>query len=347
MTAESKAHEMSEAERPVEDTQTLPPRRKQPKKSGQRGVVERVDDWWYNYRFRIFLVLMLVVVLVLLLWSRIFVLIPSGHRGVMFRTFTGGTVKDRIWGEGFHIIPPWDTVTVYETRLQERTLEFHVLSKEGLRIDIIASVRFHPLQERLGDLHTDIGPLYFERLIQPEIESHLRETVGDRTAYQLYSNEGDILQEASRLDLGVTSSATSYIRIDELLIRTVSLPAVVRGAIEQKHRQEQLLLEYDFRVARSEKEAERKRIEATGIRDYNTIAKDISPELLRWRGIDATLDLAKSNNAKVIVIGGGQDGLPLILDTRTDNAPNDAMSEKTERRPPDAIDSPPDDPSRR
>lgn len=284
-------------------------------------ITRRVDKWWYRYRFRIFLVGFLCAALLYILWYRIFIVVPAGHQGVMFRTISGGTVKDRIWGEGLHVIPPWDTLTVYETRLQERTLEFSLLTKEGLTVDMTVSVRFKPIAETLGDLHADIGPYYLQRLIKPELEAHLRKTIGDRTTYEVYSNEGDILQEASRLNLRVESGTANYVKIDEMLIRKVSLPDVVRDAIEQKQRQEQLLLEYDFRVARSEKEAERKRIEATGIRDYQNIAKGVSPELLQWRGIDATLELAKSNNAKVIVIGGSGDGLPIILDTKTDASP--------------------------
>jgi regulator of protease activity HflC (stomatin/prohibitin superfamily) len=192
-----------------------------------------------------------------------------------------------------------------------------VLSQEGLEIVLTVSIRFYPVIELLGHLHQDIGPDYFVRLIKPKVESHLRKTIGDRTAYQLYSNEGDILQEASRLDLAALSGDKSYIQIDELLIKYVVLPKVVNDAIETKHREEQRVMEYEYRVKREEQEAERKRIEATGIRDYNHIAKEVSPDLLRWRGIDATLQLAKSANSKIIIVGNSQDGLPLILDTNT------------------------------
>lgn len=285
---------------------------------GRIHPVKRVDAWWIRNRFQIFVLLLILAFLVVYFGSYIFVTVPAGSRAVMFRRFSGGIEMSKTWGEGFHIIPPWDSLTIYETRLQEKTLDFPVLSRDGLTIDIITSVRFHPMGSRLPELHRDIGPEYFDRLIQPEVEAHLRKTMGDRTAYELYSNEGDILQEASQINLGVTTNTASYIRIDELLIRKVVLPDVVRDAIEQKHRAEQKLLEYDYRVAQEEKEADRKRIEATGIRDYNTIGGTISPDLLRWRGIEATLDLATSSNSKIIVIGGGQNGLPIILDTKTD-----------------------------
>jgi hypothetical protein len=153
--------------------------------------------------------------------------------------------------------------------------------------------------------------------VAPDIESDLRHTVGDRTAYELYSTEGDILQDA-RLS-AAQQLAKQNIDLQELLLKKIVLPAIVRQAIEEKHRQEQRVLEYTFRLATEEKEAARKRIEAAGIRDFESIAGTISPDVLRWRGIDATLELARSNNAKIVVVGG--DGrLPVLLDTATPTA---------------------------
>lgn len=277
---------------------------------------EDVDSWWERQRFRIYLTVLLLLLTFAFMWHRIFVTIPAGHQGVMFRRFSGGTVVEDIWGEGFHIIPPWDRMTVYETRVQEKRLTFPVLSEDGLEMDITVSVRFQPIIAQLGFLHQDVGPDYFDRLISPEIQAHLRRVIGDRSAFELYSTEGDILQEATRVDIEVQYSQ-KYVRLDELLIKKIRLPAFVRAAIEEKHRQQELLREYEYRLARAEKEAERKRIEAAGIRDYNAIARNISADLLRWRGIDATLELAKSQNSKLVIIGGGKDGLPIILDTST------------------------------
>lgn len=228
----------------------------------------------------------------------------------MFRHFGGGTILDQIWVEGLHVIPPWDHLSIYETRIQERMLTRALLSKDGLELKLKVSVRFHPIIEELGLLHQEIGPDYFDRFIAPASTAHLRRIIGDRTAFELYSTERNLLQEASALDL-----KRGHIQLEQLLIVEIELPPIVREAIEQKHRQEQLLLEYTFRLEREEKEAERKRTEAAGLRDFNSIAQTIGPALLRWRAIDATLELARSPNAKVVIIGGGEDKLPIILDT--------------------------------
>lgn len=283
------------------------------------GIRQRVDTWWEENHFYFYLVVLLLALAVAFLWERVVITVPSGHHGVMFRRFDGGTQIDQIWAEGQHIVPPWDTLYIYETRVQEKTNTFPVLTRDGLEVGMTISVRYYPIVGNLGLLHKDLGPDYFQRVIWPKVESNLRLIIGDRTAYELYSTEGDLLQDAKQLNLTVKSAATRYMRIDEVLIRRIQLPEIVRQAINEKHMQEQILLGYEFRVKREEKEAERKRIEASGIRDFNSIAGDISEQLLRWRGVDATLSLAQSPNSKVIVIGGGNQGLPIILDTTSDS----------------------------
>jgi len=285
---------------------------------GLRGVRERVDFWWDEHRFYIYLGGLVALLGLAVLWPRVFITVPAGHRGVLFRTFRGGSVIDRTWDEGLHAFAPWDHLTVYETRVMQSDLTFPVLTKDGLEIEIAAAVRYRPVVERLGILHQTVGPEYFQRVVAPDIQADLRITVGDRTAYELYSTEGDILQEARRQ--ATSQLAKQNIELEELLLKKIVLPAIVREAIEQKHRQEQMVLEYTFRLLREEKEAERKRTEAAGIRDFqNILAGGIAPDVLRWRGIEATLELARSNNAKIVVIGG--DGrLPVLLDTASTGA---------------------------
>ncbi|MEY2932669.1 MAG: hypothetical protein RL033_3418 [Pseudomonadota bacterium] len=282
--------------------------------SGLRGVRDRLDDWWEEQRFYIYIAGLMVLLTLAVLWPRMFITVPAGYRGVLFRTFQGGSVVDRTWPEGLHLIPPWDRLTLYETRAMTADLTFSLLTKDGLELEINTSVRYRPVVEMLGTLHQNVGPDYFKRVVAPDIESDLRHTVGDRTAYELYSTEGDILQDA-RLS-AAHQLAKQNIELQELLLKKIVLPSIVRQAIEEKHRQEQRVLEYTFRLATEEKEAARKRIEAAGIRDFESIAGTISPDVLRWRGIDATLELARSNNAKIVVVGG--DGrLPVLLDTAT------------------------------
>lgn len=299
---------------------------------GLRGVRERIDLWWDDHRFYIYSTGLLLLLALAVLWPRVFITVPSGHRGVLFRTFHGGSVIDRTFDEGLHAVLPWDHLTIYETRVMQADLTFALLTKDGLELEIGASVRYRPVLERLGVLHQTVGPEYFQRVVAPDIQADLRHTVGDRTAYELYSTEGDILQEA-RMQ-ATLQLRKQNIELEELLLKKILLPAIVREAIEQKHRQEQMVLEYTFRLVREEKEAERKRTEAAGIRDFqNILAGGIAPDVLRWRGIEATLELARSNNAKIVVIGG--DGrLPVLLDT-----PNVGVSDRPRERAANTADS--------
>ncbi|MDI1475038.1 prohibitin family protein [Polyangium sp. y55x31] len=279
----------------------------------------RFRVWLRNVQFTAYTTLVMVLLALGFLWPRIFIVVPPGCHAVMYRFLAGGTVTNRVWGEGLNIIPPWDALTVYETRLQQRKLKFDVLSEEGLNLGVEVSIRYRPNKEMLGFLHQDIGTEYFERLIQPEVESHVRRTFGNRPAYEIYASSRDVLQELGQIpvlgrleETGDEFSSRPYVIIQELKLVDIELPAIVESAIADKYKQEQLMLEYRYKLEREEKEAERKRTEAAGIRDYNIIASKVNPDLLRWRSIEATLDLAKAPNSKVVVLGGGH-GAQLLM----------------------------------
>lgn len=277
---------------------------------------ERLAKWLRKARFTLYTTLVVLLFVVGFLWPRIFIRVPAGSSAVMYRFFLGGTVTDRIWGEGLNVIPPWDELTVYETRMQHQKLKFDVLSEEGLNLPVEVSVRYQPHLDMLGYLHRDIGVDYFERLIRPEVESHVRRTFGNRTAHEIYTSVRDLLQEVGKVSalgrIDESGNARSYVQLYELKLVDIELPEIVQSAIADKYKQEQLMLEYRFRLEREEKEAERRRTEAAGVRDYNLIASKVSPELLKWRSIEAALELAKSQmelakseNTKVVVLGGG------------------------------------------
>nr|QDA77049.1 membrane protease subunit stomatin/prohibitin-like protein [Jahnella sp. MSr9139] len=281
---------------------------------------EQIAEWLTRAQFVTYTVLVLSLITLAFLWPRMFITVPAGHNGVHYRYFSGGTDTERIRGEGLNIIAPWNKLFIYEIRIQQQMLHFDVLSGEGLDLGVEVSVRFRPRQDMLGHLHKDIGTDYFDRLVKPEIQAHVRRTFGGRPAHEIYSSSRDVLQELARIPvLGKLEEtpdgniARPYVEIQELKLVDIELPDVVEGAIAEKYRQEQLMLEYEYKLEREEKEAERKRTEAAGIRDYNLIASRVSPDLLRWRGVDATVELARSQNSKVVVIGGGQGGLPVIL----------------------------------
>lgn len=281
----------------------------------RRTLGQRLRRWQHKIKFRVYATLLVALLWVCFLAPRIFIMVPSGSHAVMYRMFFGGTVTDRVWGEGMNIIPPWDNLTIYETRMQQQTLKFNILSEEGLDIGVEVSIRFRPIRESLGYLHRDIGTDYFHRLIRPEVESHIRRTMGTRPVYDTYATTHGVLQEISnvtplaRLD---GNSVKPYVQIFEVKIVDIDLPEIIESAIADKYKQEQQMLEYKYKLEREAREAKRKRTEAAGIRDYNIIAERVSPELLKWRGIEASLELAKASlelakspNAKVVLLGAG------------------------------------------
>lgn len=251
-------------------------------------------------------------------WNRIFVLIDSGHAGVIFRPLRGGTDVNRTYSEGLHIVAPWNRMVIYDARVQQVGDEFRVLSSDGLEVSLEVSARYRPMRDNLGLLHQNIGVDYVTKIIKPEIQSQFRYVLGQYRPEEIYTSQGFIVQTVKQG--GLAQLADRFILLDDLLLKAVRLPPTVAQSIESKLRAQQLALEFDYRLLSETKEAQRKKIEAEGIRAFQEIitAGGITESYLRFRGIQATLELAKSPNSKVIVIGAGRDGMPLILDGRTD-----------------------------
>jgi regulator of protease activity HflC (stomatin/prohibitin superfamily) len=280
----------------------------------------RILSWLTRAQFILYTLLILCFLALGYLWQRMFIVVPAGSEGVMFRTLAGGTVTTQTWGEGLHVIPPWDKMYVYDLRLQKKTLDFTVLSDEGLELGVKVVVQYRPNEEMLGNLQEDIGADYFESLVQPAIESHIRRTFGGRPSHEIYASVRDVIQEVGQFSLlgkldksGGSVASRPYVFVQQLDLTKIELPKLVEDAIAEKFHQAQLMLAYRYKLEREEKEAERKRTEAAGIRDFNLIAGKVSPDMLRWRSIDAALDLARSNNTKVVVLGGGQGGMAMQL----------------------------------
>lgn len=255
-----------------------------------------------------------ILIALVILISKSAVTIGSGEAGVLYKTFGGGVVTDEPpMGEGFHIVAPWNKVYIYEVRQQEVFEKMQVLSSNGLEIKLDASAWFEPKRESLGKLHQEKGEAYVQRVLLPTIRSAARSVVGRYTPEQLYSSKRDAIQaeifeETKKIVDG------QYIQLNEILVRDVTLPATIKEAIERKLKQEQESLEYEFRLVTAQKEAEKVRIEAQGKADANQIlSASLTDKILKDKGIDATLELSKSPNAKVVVVGSGDSGLPLIL----------------------------------
>lgn len=254
------------------------------------------------------------IVIALIVLLKASVTIGSGQAGVLYKTFGNGVVTDEPpMGEGFHIVAPWNKVFIYEVRQQEIAEQMQVLSSNGLEIKLDATAWFHPQYENTGKLHQEKGENYIERVIRPAIRSAARSVVGRYTPEQLYSTKRDAIQEEIFFETEKILSK-QYIQLNEVLVRDVTLPPTIKTAIETKLKQEQESLEYEFRLEKAQKEAERQRIEAEGKARANQILNaSLSDKILQEKGIQATIELSKSENAKVIVIGSGKDGLPIIL----------------------------------
>ncbi|MFT4830427.1 MAG: prohibitin 1 [Psychroserpens sp.] len=254
------------------------------------------------------------IILLVILITKSAVTIGSGKAGVLYETFGGGVVTDEpALGEGFHIVAPWNKVFIYEVRQQEVFEKMNVLSSNGLNIKLDASAWFEPKRDFLGKLHQEKGEEYVQRVLLPSIRSAARSVVGRYTPEQLYSSKRDAIQQEIYEETRKIVDG-QYIQLNEILVRDVTLPATIKEAIERKLKQEQESLEYEFRLVTAEKEAEKVIIEAKGKADANRIlSASLTDKILQDKGIEATLKLSQSPNSKVIVIGSGDGGLPVIL----------------------------------
>ena len=245
-------------------------------------------------------------------------LVGPGEAGVHWSLFTG-TEVDRVYDEGIHLFPPWDRFSIYNVRIQEVAQELFVLTKRGLQVHLILSIRYQPQYRMLGVLHQQVGPNYANTVIIPEIEAVLRELIGDMFSEDIYMTGRAVIIKA--IHRAIEQLAQRYIDVDDVLIKRIVLPDSVSAAIRFKLREKHLIEAKAFAVERAYKEAERKRVEGEGIRDQLKIIASAIPdgEILTWQGIRATEEIARSENAKVIIIGSGENGLPIILnaDTRT------------------------------
>jgi len=269
-----------------------------------------------NRKFLPFVVVGFVALMIVVyLSSSLFFTVSPGERAVIFKKFGGGLDKENIIEPGFHVKAPWNVLYVYDVTENKAEETMDVLDKSGLSIAVDVSVRFHPIYHRIGDIQETFGRDYVNRLVIPEVRSSVRQVMGRFTAEEIYSTKRSEVEAAIKNETAaVLSSANNNIEMKALLIRSINLPDKIKLAIENKLQQEQEALAYQFRLDKELSEAERKRIGALGEAAANKIINNsLTPELLRMRGIEATLELSKSPNSKVVIVGSGKDGLPLIL----------------------------------
>jgi regulator of protease activity HflC (stomatin/prohibitin superfamily) len=247
--------------------------------------------------------------MVVLLFSSV-ARVESGHVGVL--TLFGRVTGEQL-SEGIHLVNPFKVNHELSIRTQELKESASVPSSEGLVMNLDTSLIFHLNPEKASDVYQKIGPNYVNVLIEPNLRAAIREATASHTANALYSGEREMVANQIRDQL-MGLLAQRGIVIESILLRDIQLPQTLKSSIEAKQQAEQEALAMNFRLQKEKQEAERKRIEAAGIRDFQQIvAQGISPQLLEWKGIEATETLAKSPNAKVVVIGSGKNGLPIIL----------------------------------
>ncbi len=247
--------------------------------------------------------------LVILLFSSV-TRVGTGHVGVLTLF---GKVTGEVLGEGIHLMNPLKTNNEMSIQTQTIKESASVPSSEGLMMALDTSLIYHLNPDRAAEVFQKIGADYESVVVEPTLRSAIRESTASHTANALYTGEREMV--AKQIQEQITSELSKRgLTVENVLLRDIQLPATLKASIEAKQQAEQEALAMNFRLQKETQEAQRKRIEAAGVRDFQQIvAQGITPSLLEWKGIEATENLAKSANSKVVVIGNNKNGLPLIL----------------------------------
>lgn len=267
-----------------------------------------------NRRLLPFIILGVIALFILAgLSSSIFYKIGPSERAVIFYPFGKGLDKENIAEPGTHMKAPWNDVIIYEVAEITSEENMDINDKNGLPIHVEVSVRHFPMHAKIGDIHEKFTKDYINRLVIPEVRSVSRQVMAKYTAEEIYSTKRAEVETSIKSETEKILNA-NYVNATAVLIRSIKLPDQIRVAIENKLQQEQEALAYQYRLEKEKSEAERKRIAAEGeARANNIVNSSLTDKLLKMRGIEATLELSKSPNSKVVVVGSGGDGLPLIL----------------------------------
>ena len=264
---------------------------------------------WLRNRF---LAILGAILLLILFFSSV-VSGPTGHVGVL--TLFGRVTGD-VLGEGIHLINPLKSVQKLSVQTQSVKETANTPSNEGLILDLDTSLLFRLDSSKAAQVFQTVGENYAEKIVEPTLRAAIRSATSAHTANALYTNARELVQQQIQDELTAQLAVRGVI-VEAVLLRDVRLPAMLKSSIEAKQQAEQDALRMSFILQKEKQEAERKRIEAQGIADFQKIvAQGISPQLLEWKGIEATEKLALSNNTKVVVIGNPKNGLPLVLEPK-------------------------------
>lgn len=236
--------------------------------------------------------------------------VDTGNVGVLTKF---GRVTGDVLSEGIHLIDPLKSSNELSVRTQEQKETAAVPSSEGLIMTLEASLLFHLDKDRAADVYQKLGPDYRGKIVEPTMRSAMREATSSHGANALYTGEREQVAKEIEANLASQLSARGIV-VEKVLLRDIQLPESLKRSIELKQASEQESLAMQFKLQKEKQEADRKRIEAQGIKDFQTIvAQGITPGLLEWKGIEATEKFATSPNSKVVIVGNSKNGLPLVL----------------------------------
>lgn len=273
-------------------------------------IKKKIAALWDEHTISITLTLLIIIFFVALSWNRMVISIKPGQQGVCWSRFSG-TQLNKLNFEGLHIIWPWDIMYIYNTRIQtiENTLE--ILTSEGLTVGVDYTFRFYAVKDSIPVIHQRLGIDYAKTFVAPQVEAASMSVIGNYTPEQLYKISTLIIQVSIKYYLN-KQLLSSNVAVDDYLIRKITLPEVVSKSIEKKMVAEQLSYEFNYRLDIEDKEKKRKKIEAEGIKAFETIS---GIPILKWKGLEVTSEFADSENTKIIIMGNGDGGLPLLLNT--------------------------------
>ena len=270
----------------------------------------RLKNFYDRHRFKIIINSLILLILTVFFWNDIFISIPSGHSGVLWHRFSG-TVTDDVYEEGLVVILPIDKMFIYDLRKHNLDDSMSILTSEGLYIELQYSFRYRPIADSVSHIHQKIGLDYEQKVIKPEVQGAALSILGNYSPEKLYKMSTLFIQSTIRHLL--TKQLFEFdIIVEDFIIRNIQLPATIQASIERKLAAEQYAKELDYKLQTEEKEKRRKIIEAQGIKEFESIA---GIPILKWRGLEVTSELAKSQNSKIIIMGSGQDQLPLLLNS--------------------------------
>ena len=286
-------------------------------------LVRAITGWIAGNFIALTFSVILLSIAVVVLWERVVIIIPAGYVGVIYRPLFGGIAMDKVLNEGLNIVFPLNTVTQYDGRVQMNKIEMEVLTKDQLRSDIKVSFQFQINKYGLPLLHKYVGADYLKKVILPEVTGKTRVMFAELTSQEAFTkqlervvNEIAITSDQVILEkLGPPGlDFVRLLRITAVQLESIEFPAEIQAAIRNKIAESQAVEAYVFKVQAARLEAERKEVEAGGIKKYQDIVNSgLTDNYLKIRGIEATLKLAESNNAKVVIFGSSPNGLPVVL----------------------------------